>query len=944
VTEKRSSLRWDTVALLAGALLAFGNLFVHSGEITTSTQSRASAAASTRLDFQKSVALHTSPTLGQPGDIISAWVFDPTRARAYDIAYPVKYAVADLNGNRIATLSTRTNSPGLFQTRTWPAGGYLVTAEIGPPGSGTIQLARHVYLGDFEAAVDRFVREALVGADRRSRAGMTLAYCVSRLDVLRNDSAKPLDRSSDEIIEYFGWLQELRARRSSDDTFRDRRGSHVRAYWSEIDASPQYYAIHVPKAYERGRPTALVVSLHGYDPANSDYAARSRLVGQKVRQLAEQYGYIVLEPFGRGNTFYCGIGEDDVLHTVEEVSRDYDIDRDRIYLMGYSMGGSGTWNLGTWRTDRFAALAPVYGRSDYLLQLKPDVRATLTARETFLAQRMSPLCFAENLLHTPVFANHGDRDDLVQVEHSRAMVQALERLGYDVRYWEHPGLGHGGLPIENALFHWFDRYRRAAAPAHVRLKTGWLKQGTMNWLRIERFEQLFEFATVEARIASDNLVSIQSTNVSAMSLSPPAELVKAERPLDVVWNGRMAEVERVGDRLWRLISPDTPKEALTAPLRKAATLEGPMSDIWMAPFLIVQGTQSPDPQMRAIVESEARNVAGRWREWQHATPRIKRDTDVTTSETLDYHLIVVGGPEENFITRQILADLPIRVASDSIEFFGEKFVGRDLGLAAIYPNPANPSRYARLLLATSPAGLFGLDARCDEQFDFYLTDGRTVFEGGGRSAAQDTQIRRTMVAAGFFDQEWQYRPQYVMAGNDPMRRQVRVPHRAPLYPSVAEAPTNLSLSDLLPARQSGAFRDMALDRCTFGEPLHVGNRRTFGGNTYSKGIAAQVGHARNFVEYDLAGQYKRFRAVVGLQRPEKIVLSPIEVKNTQVKFTVMGDEKTLWQSPPMTWDSPPVEVDLDIRGVRTLSLAVQNAINWHYRADSANWCDARVER
>ena len=86
----------------------------------------------------------------------------------------------------------------------------------------------------------------------------------------------------------------------------------------------------------------------------------------------------------------------------------------------------------------------------------------------------------------------------------------------------------------------------------------------------------------------------------------------------------------------------------------------------------------------------------------------------------------VGGPEENFIVREILTDLPIRVAGNSIELFGEKFVGRDLGLTVIYPNPTYPNRYVRFLLATSPAGLFGLDTRCDEQFDFHITDGRTV--------------------------------------------------------------------------------------------------------------------------------------------------------------------------------------------------------------------------
>lgn len=942
--KQRLARQCLAVVLLVCALLSPSHQQGWAGEAAGTSQSVAVAAATARLNFEQLATLHTSPTLGQPGDIISLWVLDLQRARLFDIAYPVKYAAANLAGDRIAALSSRTNEPALLPTRSWAPGGYLITAEIDPPGTGTIRLARRIYLGDYEQAVDHFIREAPVGPDRRSRAGVTLAYCVRRLEALREQGVGNLERASDEVIEYLGWLHELRVRRWSDDAFRDRLGGHVRAYWSSIDDSPQYYALYVPSSYQRGRPVPLVVSFHGYDPANVDYAARNRPVGAQMRQLAERYGYVVLEPFGRGNAFYRGIGQDDVFRAIEEVCRDTDIDRDRIYLMGYSMGGSGTWNIGTACPDRFAALAPVYGRTDYLLRLEPNVRASLIAKEMFLVQRRSPLFFAENLCHTPVFINHGDRDDLVDVENSREMAGALERLGYDIRYWEHPGLGHGALPIEDTLFRWFGRYQRVNAPAHVRLKTGWLHDARMDWVTVERFEQLFDFATVDARIAPNNVISVQTTNVSVLSLAPPARLVNAARPLDVVWNGREAEVERIGDRLWRLISPDTPRDVLTAPLRKSASGEGPMEDVWTSPFLIVQGTQSPNPLTRAVVESESRNVAGRWQEWQHVAPRIKRDADVTSDDMRTYNLILVGGPEDNFVARQVLGELPLRVTADAIEFFGEKFAGRDLGLAMVYPNPLAPKRYLKLLLATSPAGLFDLDARSDEQYDFCLVDGRTSFEGDGRPAAAGTMIRRTMVTAGFFDQEWQYRPQHAIAGQEKARRAVRAMHRAPAYAGVADAPAELFLSDLLPVRQTGAFRDIALDRSTFGAPLRLGRHRILGAHRYAKGIASQVVHASTSVEYDLAGRYRRFHAVVGLQRPEAVAITPLERQNTRVIFTVTADGKTLRQSPPVTWDSPPLKVELDISGVQTLALSVRNDVAWHYRADSANWCDARVGR
>jgi len=898
-------------------------------------QSPAGAAAVARAGFAERADLRTSPTLGQPGDLVSAWVFDPQRARLFDIAYPVRYAVSDFAGNRIALISAKTDAPAVFQTRTWRPGGYLVTAEVEAPGSTTIRLERYIYLGDFARAVERFVREALVGVKGRSRAAMTLAYCVGRLERLREAGGEALERSSQEVIEYLGWLEEFRRSRRADDVFRDRKGSHVRGYRSAIDDTSQYYSIYVPSCYERGDPAPLVVSLHGFDVSNAPYEAQNRLVGAKMRSLAERYGWVILQPFGRGNLCYRGIGGDDVFRAIEEVCRDYDIDRDRIYLMGYSMGGEGVWRLGTFFADRFAAIAPIYGCTDYSLFLDPGVRSTLGVRERFVVERYSPLYSLENLLNTPVFVNHGDSDDIVGVEHSRAAVRRLERLGYEVRYWEHPGKGHGGLDVEGALFRWFERWRRPAAPSHVRLKTGWLKRARMDWLAVERFEQLLEFATVDARIAPGNLVSIESRNASVLTLSPPEDLVDPKRPLDVVWNGREAEVEKVGPRCWRLVSPTTPRRLLTAPLRKTARLEGPMEDVWTSPFLVVQGTGARSDLMQAAVEAETRAIADRWFYRQHCVPRVKRDTDVTDRDIADYNLVIVGGPEENYIARLIFPDLPVKVSRGSIEFFGEKFTGDNLGLAMIYPNPRRPDRYIKLLVATSPAELLGLNALCSELFDFCIVDGRTISEGF---------IPRTMLAAGFFDQQWEWRPQYVLFGDKEARDGIGLARVGPVYPDVAHAPDNLFLSDLMPTRRWGTFCSMEFDRSAFGDRLRLGPRRRFRRNTWRKGIASRVRLGLNRVEYDLDGRYKKFRAVVGLQLPSGAELTPVERRNTRVTFRVLGDGEELWRSPPIRPGAPPLRVEVEIGGVKRLGLEVENAVPWYFKAGSADWCDARVER
>ena len=79
------------------------------------------------------------------------------------------------------------------------------------------------------------------------------------------------------------------------------------------------------------------------------------------------------------------------------------VDRERIYLMGSSMGGYGAWQLAMSRPEIFAAVAPICGGGMYWN--------------------------AGRLKNTPVWAFHGDSDCIVLPEESRKMVDAVNKCG-----------------------------------------------------------------------------------------------------------------------------------------------------------------------------------------------------------------------------------------------------------------------------------------------------------------------------------------------------------------------------------------------------------------------------------------------------------------------------------------------------------------------------------
>lgn len=104
-------------------------------------------------------------------------------------------------------------------------------------------------------------------------------------------------------------------------------------------------------------------------------------------------------------------------------------DLSRVYLIGYSMGGYGTWLWGDSHPERFAALAPHAGG---LGAGCPKAVSPFSAN------------WANCLASLPIWIFHGDKDDVVPVERSQRMNSLLEAAGVkEVRLTMLAGKGHG---------------------------------------------------------------------------------------------------------------------------------------------------------------------------------------------------------------------------------------------------------------------------------------------------------------------------------------------------------------------------------------------------------------------------------------------------------------------------------------------------------------------
>lgn len=114
--------------------------------------------------------------------------------------------------------------------------------------------------------------------------------------------------------------------------------------------------VYAPSGLETNSP--LLLSLHGM---NQDINYQQNQT--KWELIAKENGFVVVYPGGINNTWDLS-GRRDIdfiLAIIDEMYNRYGIDRDRVYLSGFSMGGMMTYYAATQIADKIAAFAPVSG-------------------------------------------------------------------------------------------------------------------------------------------------------------------------------------------------------------------------------------------------------------------------------------------------------------------------------------------------------------------------------------------------------------------------------------------------------------------------------------------------------------------------------------------------------------------------------------------------------
>ena len=198
------------------------------------------------------------------------------------------------------------------------------------------------------------------------------------------------------------------------------------------------YQIYTPKD-TKNKKLPLVIYLHGTGEAGTDNEAqmyKGKNIGPDYFSSPEIQGIqaaYVLAPQTPKDMRWASTTLDEydlsttpvtpsmeaLLKLIDEVSKKYPIDTDRIYIAGLSRGGQGTWNAALLKPEKFAAVVPIAGSGG--------------------------VKDAGKLSKTAIWVFHGDEDEVTKVNYSRNMVFAIIKAGSTpdlLRYTEIRGGNH----------------------------------------------------------------------------------------------------------------------------------------------------------------------------------------------------------------------------------------------------------------------------------------------------------------------------------------------------------------------------------------------------------------------------------------------------------------------------------------------------------------------
>ncbi|MFN9601939.1 MAG: prolyl oligopeptidase family serine peptidase, partial [Planctomycetota bacterium] len=418
---------------------------------------------------------------------------------------------------------------------------------------------------------------------------------------------------------------------------------------------------------------ALFLTLHGAGVEGE---------GQSACYAPKSNGYVIAPTNRRVFGFdWEDWGRWDALEVLDQAARRFQTNPRRTYLTGHSMGGHGTWHIGSLFPDRFAALGPSAG----WISFNSYAGVSTTTNEDPIAQMFrrgvsasDTLSRVHNLASQGIYVLHGDADDNVPVGQARIMREELAKFHPDFVYKEQPGAGHwwGNACVDwPAMFSFFDSHQLPEPEQVNRIDFSTPAPHVSSrsfWAELQSQHHQGEVSRIELQLdRGKRLLSGKTTNVHRLNLN----LGQMKSPENNGDNGLLT-IDLDGSKLEYVVVAGKPSLCLERseggwsvveedrnPAHKTGR-NGSFKEAFNHRFLLVYGTGG-GPEENEWMLGRARYDAETF--WYRGNGSVDVVSDLEWKEIAEENrsVIVYGNAAVNAAWKELLLDCPVVVERGS---------------------------------------------------------------------------------------------------------------------------------------------------------------------------------------------------------------------------------------------------------------------------------------
>ena len=241
-------------------------------------------------------------------------------------------------------------------------------------------------------------------------------------------------------------------------------------YYNECtDGAARPYHVFVPEDYHPSSPIPVLIDLHGA-VSHTPYPVEGLIPRRALwESTAAKEGWILVMPHGEeGATWWSETGRANLLAQLASLKRGYNVDENRVFLSGFSDGGSGALWMGFHDATAWAGFIDIYGH--------PRIAGYGPYQS-----------YPRNLLNRPIRAANGSYDELYPAPEIQLYVDQFLDLGIDIDWTAYP-TGHDiqAVAFERpSVVAFIASVERDPHPARVIWETSDVAVGRCDWVRID---------------------------------------------------------------------------------------------------------------------------------------------------------------------------------------------------------------------------------------------------------------------------------------------------------------------------------------------------------------------------------------------------------------------------------------------------------------------------